>query len=100
MQALTNVERMVELYRLLRIADVLDIDMVKPADVSLDATCVKRIIRVAGIASFLTRDAIVLKVRRRYVGSIVHIQTLSMGLHDVAGETELRPFRALNMIFK
>src|SRR5262245_45073742 len=100
MQALAVVEGMIELDRLARRADVLGVDVVKAAELRLEASGVKRVIRVAGITSLVMRHAVVLEMCRRNVGLIVDVQTFSVRFHDVAGKAEPGLLGPLNMVLK
>src|SRR5713226_4114227 len=90
-QALAIVVRLVEpdVFRRWRFSEVIHIDMSKPAKLGLDSA-EHRIIRVARVAGFVRRDAMILKVRRGQVLRIVHAQALSIRLHDVARKARPR----------
>ena len=57
-----------------------------------------RIVGVTGVAGFLRRDAMVLKVSGSQIRGIIHMQALSVRLHDVARQTELSALGPLHLV--
>src|SRR5712691_340984 len=90
-QALAIVVRLVKLdvFRRWRFSEVIHVDMSQPSKLGLDSA-EHRIIRVARVAGFARRHAMILKVRRGQVLWIVHAQALSVRLHDVTRKAKPR----------
>ena len=98
MQAFAVVKRVIEADGLLRFAEVLHVDMMQATDFGRDATRIKSVVGVAGIACLVTRNTVVLEVGCGDVRRIVHVQTPPVGPHDVTGQAEpclLGPFHVI-----
>jgi hypothetical protein len=91
MQAFAVVEGLVELdvFRLGRMAQVININMPQAAELGFDAA-EHSVVGMTGIASFVGGYAVILKVSGGKVHRVIHTQTLAIWLHDVAAQTELR----------
>src|ERR1700752_3101371 len=57
-----------------------------------------RVICVAGVTGFLSRYAMILKVRRCQISGIIDVQALSERLHFVAGKAKLRALGTVDVI--
>jgi hypothetical protein len=86
-QALAIVERVVELDRVRDRADILHINVTQAAQLGPNAA-VENVIGMAGVAGFIGRNAVVLKVGGGEIVRVVHKETLTIRFHDVAGETK------------
>src|SRR6266851_1784790 len=88
-QALAIVVRLIELDVLggRRCSKEKDVDMSQPAKLGLDSTK-HGVIRVACVAGFVRRNAMILKMCGGEMLGVVHAQTLSVRFHDVARKTE------------
>lgn len=95
-EALTIVERLIKSelcrYRL----EVVDIQMPEPAELGLHAA-EHRVVSVTGITRRISRDAIVLKVRRGNISWIVNTQAFPVGLHRMARQTKIGGFGFFEM---
>jgi hypothetical protein len=89
MKALAIVVRRIELDRIRDRADVLDINVAQAAELGPHAA-IENVIGMAGVAGFIGGNAVVLKVGGGDMVRVVHIKTLAVLFHDVAGETKRR----------
>ena len=85
MQALAIIEGSVELdvFRLRDFPQVLNIDVMQSPPFGCNSAK-HRVIGVAGITSMIPGNAVVLKMRRRYIAAIIYVKTLAVILHDMA----------------
>src|SRR6185437_1259217 len=96
MQTLAVVIGCVEMNRLLRGTQILNINMVEAPHFCMN-TAVKGVIRMTGVASFISRYAVILKVGCGNVVRVIHHKTLAIWFHHVTGQTKVGLFRMLNL---
>src|SRR6202044_583094 len=82
--------------RIGRLGHVLQIDSLEAAHFVVQWT-IEGVVRMAGVASHVGRDSMILKVLGGNVIGIVDVETLPVGNHDVTGRAELRRFGSLYM---
>ena len=88
-QAFAIIVRGVELnfFRTGRMPEILDVDVAQAAGLGSQAA-IEAVVGVTRIASLVRRNSMILEVRGRDVGWVVHVQTLPVGLHNVTGKTK------------
>jgi len=72
-----------------RRAEILNVNVAQASELGASAA-IEAIVSVAGVASFVRGNAMVLKMGGRNVGRIVDVKAFTVGLHDVAGKAKLR----------
>lgn len=77
-------------------ADILSVNVVQSPPLRPDSP-VKDIILMAGVAGFLSGNAMVLEVSCREVMRVIHVKAPSVRFHDVAGEAECGLFGAFHL---
>ena len=99
MQALAIIERGIELdvFRLWYFPQVLDVNVMQSPPLGC-YSAKHRVIRVAGITGVIAGYTIILKVHRRYIAPVIHVETRAIILHNVTGKAELSTRRAFHLI--
>ena len=97
MQAFAIIEWLVQLDGIHSGPQILDIDVPEPVQLHPDRS-VHRVVGMAGVARFVERDAMILKMRRRDMILVVDKKAPPIGFHDVARKTEIGLLRALEML--
>ena len=82
---------------LMRLAEVVDVDVPQTAPLCLNAP-IHRVVCVTGVACFVGGHPVILEMRCGKIRRIVHVEALSVGLHDVARQAEFRTLRSLKLI--
>src|ERR1700728_1960127 len=82
--------------RIRRCAHEWEIDPPQPLHLVVQRT-VDTVIRMARVTSHVRRYPVVLEVLRWNVTGVIDVEALPIRNHDVAGNAELRLFRALNV---
>src|SRR5713226_5454830 len=77
-------------------SDVLHINMAQASQLRFEVA-VEHVVRMAGVASLVRRDAMMLKMSSRQVARVIDVEAFPVRIHDVAGKTELCPLRALHV---
>ncbi len=97
-QAFAIVVGLIELdvFRPRRGTEILDVDMPQASELGAKAA-IKTIVGVTGVAGFIGRNTMVLKMSGRDVGRIVHVKAFPVGLHDVAGKAKFRLLGTFDM---
>ena len=91
MQAFAIIERLIQVDRIHRGSQILDINVPKSMQLNSDGA-VHRVVRVAGVARLVHRNAMILKMDRRDMVHVVNVKASAVRLHDVTGKAKVRLF--------
>lgn len=89
MQALAIVERLIQMDRIHWRCQVLDVNVPKSMQLNPDGA-VHRVVRVAGVACLVGRNAMILKMGGRDMVHVVNVKASAVRLHDVTGKAKVR----------